>query len=115
MAGAAPKSISATAAPSPSGPGAVHLKLPRARSVAAVVWSMACRSVSGRRVSGTSLSSHLVRAGSLGQAEVVPEEVLTAPRVITGSETVADGAVALGDRLVSWVGPVAGLPSEYAA
>jgi imidazolonepropionase-like amidohydrolase len=46
---------------------------------------------------------------------VVPEEVLTAPRVITGSQTVADGAVALGDRLVSWVGPVAGLPVEYAA
>jgi imidazolonepropionase-like amidohydrolase len=46
---------------------------------------------------------------------VVPEEVLTAPRVITGSQTVADGAVVLGDRLVSWVGPVAGLPMEYGA
>jgi imidazolonepropionase-like amidohydrolase len=56
-----------------------------------------------------------VRAGPLGQAEVVPEEVLTAPRVITGSQTVADGAVVLGDLLVSWVGPVAGLPLEYAA
>jgi imidazolonepropionase-like amidohydrolase len=56
-----------------------------------------------------------VPAGPLGQAEVVPEEVLTAPRVITGSHTVADGAVVLGDRLVSWVGPVAGLPLEYAA
>jgi imidazolonepropionase-like amidohydrolase len=56
-----------------------------------------------------------VPAGPLGQAEVVPEEVLTAPRVITGSQTVADGAVVLGDRLVSWVGPLARLPSEYAA
>ena len=46
---------------------------------------------------------------------MVPEEVLTAPRVITGSQTVADGAVVLGDRLVSWVGPVAGLPVAYAA
>ena len=45
-AGAAPKSISATAAPNPPGPGAVHLKLPRARSVAAVVVSMACLGVS---------------------------------------------------------------------
>ena len=45
------------------------------------------------------------RPGPLGQAEVMPEEVLTAPRVITGSETVADGAVVLGDRLVAWVGP----------
>lgn len=53
--------------------------------------------------------------GPLGQAEVVPEEALTAPRVITGSQTVADGAVALGDRLVSWVGPAADLPLEYAA
>jgi imidazolonepropionase-like amidohydrolase len=56
-----------------------------------------------------------VPAGPLGQAEVVPEEVLTAPRVITGSQTVADGAVVLGDRVVSWVGPVAALPLEYAA
>src|ERR1700735_2507745 len=110
MAGAAPKSISATAAPSPSGPGAVHLKLPRARSIVTVV-----ASITSRSVSGTSLSSHLVPAAPLGQAEVVPEEILTAPRVITGSQTVADGAVALGDRLVSWVGPAAGLPLEYAA
>src|SRR5580704_9902007 len=111
MAGAAPKSISATAAPNPSGPGAVHLKLPRARSVAAVVRSMASRSVA---VSGTSLSSHLARVGLLGQAEVVPEEVLTAPRVITGAETVVDGAVVLGDRLVSWAGRAQALPQEYA-
>src|ERR1035441_539421 len=52
MAGAAPKSISATAAPNPSGPGAVHLKLPRARSIGTVVASMACR-----RFPGTPLSS----------------------------------------------------------
>ncbi|HEV2255525.1 MAG TPA: amidohydrolase family protein [Streptosporangiaceae bacterium] len=45
----------------------------------------------------------------------MPEEVLTAPRVITGSQTVADGAVVLADRAVSWVGPAAGLPVEYAA
>jgi imidazolonepropionase-like amidohydrolase len=54
-----------------------------------------------------------VPAGPLGQAEVVPEEVLTAPRVITGSETVADGAVVLGDRLVSWAGRARELPEEY--
>src|ERR1035441_4367620 len=52
MAGAAPKSISATAAPNPSGPGAVHLKLPRARSIGTVVASMACL-----RFPGTPLSS----------------------------------------------------------
>jgi imidazolonepropionase-like amidohydrolase len=44
----------------------------------------------------------------------VPEEVLTAPRVIIGSETVADGAVVLGDRLVSWAGRAQALPEEYA-
>ena len=32
-------------------------------------------------------------------------EVLTAPRVLTGDETVADGAVVIGDRTVDWVGP----------
>jgi imidazolonepropionase-like amidohydrolase len=42
-------------------------------------------------------------------------EVLTAPRVITGDETVADGAVVVGDRTVDWVGPAEGLPAEYAA
>ena len=41
-------------------------------------------------------------------------EVLGAPRVITGSETVVDGAVVLGDRTVQWVGPAAALPDEYA-
>src|SRR6201985_944784 len=42
-------------------------------------------------------------------------EVLTAPRVITGDETVADGAVVIGDRTVDWAGPAAALPAEYAA
>jgi imidazolonepropionase-like amidohydrolase len=42
-------------------------------------------------------------------------EVLTAPRVITGDETVTDGAVVLGDRTVDWVGPAGTLPAEYAA
>src|SRR6202167_5153445 len=42
-------------------------------------------------------------------------EVLTAPRVITGDETVADGAVVIGDRTVDWVGPAGALPAEYAA
>jgi imidazolonepropionase-like amidohydrolase len=44
---------------------------------------------------------------------MVPEEVLTAPRVITGSQTVVDGAVVLGDRLVSWAGRAQALPEEY--
>jgi len=44
---------------------------------------------------------------------MVPEEVLTAPRVMTGSETVADGAVVVGDRLVSWAGRARALPEEY--
>jgi imidazolonepropionase-like amidohydrolase len=42
-------------------------------------------------------------------------EVLTAPRVMTGDTTVADGAVVVGDRAVDWVGPAATLPAEYAA
>jgi imidazolonepropionase-like amidohydrolase len=42
-------------------------------------------------------------------------EVLTAPRVITGGETVADGAVVIGDRTVDWAGPAATLPAPYAA
>ena len=41
-------------------------------------------------------------------------EVLTAPRVITGDETVTDGAVAVGDRALDWVGPAAALPAGYA-
>ena len=42
-------------------------------------------------------------------------EVLSAPRVITGNETVTDGAVVVGDRTVDWAGPAAALPAEYAA
>src|SRR6516165_12270577 len=42
-------------------------------------------------------------------------EVLTAPRVITGAETVTDGAVVVGDRTVEWTGPAAALPGGYAA
>ena len=51
----------------------------------------------------------------MGQAEAMPDEVLSASRVITGSETVVDGAMVLGGQLVEWVGPAAGLPTEYAA
>src|SRR5215469_9526550 len=40
-------------------------------------------------------------------------EVLTAPRVLTGDQAVADGAVVIGDRTVSWVGPAEELPGEY--
>jgi imidazolonepropionase-like amidohydrolase len=42
-------------------------------------------------------------------------EVLTAPRVMTGDETVTDGAVVVGDRTVEWAGPAAALPGEYLA
>src|SRR5215469_15552365 len=42
-------------------------------------------------------------------------EVLSAARVITGDETVTDGAVVVGDRTVDWAGPAAALPTEYAA
>ncbi len=49
----------------------------------------------------------------MGQAEVVPEEVLTAPRVITGEQMVTAGAVVIGDRLVSWAGRAEALPDEY--
>jgi imidazolonepropionase-like amidohydrolase len=45
----------------------------------------------------------------------MPEEVLTAPRVITGSRTVADGAVVLGARTVAWAGAAGALPGDYAA
>ncbi len=41
-------------------------------------------------------------------------EVLTAPHVITGSETVSGGAVVIGDRTVAWAGPAGALPGEYA-
>ena len=40
-------------------------------------------------------------------------EVLTASRVMTGAETVTDGAVVIGDRTMDWVGPVSALPAEY--
>ena len=42
-------------------------------------------------------------------------ELLTAPRVMTGDETVTDGAVAIGDRTVDWAGPAGVLPAEYAS
>ena len=42
------------------------------------------------------------------------DKVLTAPRVIAGEQTVSDGAVVIGDRTVSWAGPAAELPAEYA-
>jgi imidazolonepropionase-like amidohydrolase len=42
-------------------------------------------------------------------------EVLTASRVITGDQTVADGAVVIGDHALDWVGPAVALPVEYAA
>ncbi len=42
-------------------------------------------------------------------------EVLTAPRVITGEQVLADGAVVVGDRTVDWAGAAAGLPVRYAA
>jgi imidazolonepropionase-like amidohydrolase len=40
-------------------------------------------------------------------------EILTAPRVMTGDETVIDGAVVIGDRTVDWAGPAAALPAEH--
>ena len=42
-------------------------------------------------------------------------EVLTAPRVLTGDQTVTDGAVVIGDRALDWVGPAGALPAEHAA
>jgi imidazolonepropionase-like amidohydrolase len=48
------------------------------------------------------------------------DEILTAPRVITGDQTVADGvvvngAVVVGQRTVAWAGPAAAVPEQYAA
>jgi imidazolonepropionase-like amidohydrolase len=40
-------------------------------------------------------------------------EILTAPRVMTGDETIIDGAVAIGGRTVDWVGPATSLPDDY--
>jgi imidazolonepropionase-like amidohydrolase len=42
-------------------------------------------------------------------------EVLTAPRVLLGETTVADGAVVVGDGTVDWAGPAAELPPQFAA
>jgi imidazolonepropionase-like amidohydrolase len=42
-------------------------------------------------------------------------EILSAPRVMTGDGTVADGAVVIGDRTVDWAGPAETLPAECAA
>ncbi len=42
-------------------------------------------------------------------------EVLTAPRVITGAQTVPDGAVVVDDRTLAWVGAAAALPAEFAS
>jgi imidazolonepropionase-like amidohydrolase len=42
-------------------------------------------------------------------------EVLSAPRVMTGDETVADGAVVISGRTVDWAGPAEALPAESAA
>jgi imidazolonepropionase-like amidohydrolase len=42
-------------------------------------------------------------------------EVLTAPRVITGDQTVTDGALVIGEDVLDWVGPAGALPAEYAA
>jgi imidazolonepropionase-like amidohydrolase len=41
-------------------------------------------------------------------------EVLTAPRVMTGEQTVTGGAVVIEDRTVDWVGAAAALPAKYA-
>ena len=40
-------------------------------------------------------------------------EILTAPRVMTGDETIIDGAVAIGGRTVDWVGAAVALPADY--
>jgi imidazolonepropionase-like amidohydrolase len=41
-------------------------------------------------------------------------EVLTAPRVLTGDQTLTDGAVVVGDTAVEWAGAVAALPPRFA-
>jgi imidazolonepropionase-like amidohydrolase len=40
-------------------------------------------------------------------------EVLAAPRVMTGDETVIDGAIVIGDRTVDWAGSAVALPAQY--
>ncbi len=42
-------------------------------------------------------------------------EVLTAPRVMTGEQTVAGGAVVIGDRTVGWAASAAAVPAEFQA
>jgi len=42
-------------------------------------------------------------------------EVLTASQVMTGDETLTDGAVVIGDRTVDWVGPAGAVPAEYSS
>ena len=42
-------------------------------------------------------------------------EVITAPRVMTGDQTVTDGALVIGEDALDWVGPAGALPAEYAA
>jgi imidazolonepropionase-like amidohydrolase len=42
-------------------------------------------------------------------------EVLTAPRVMTGDQTVTDGALVIGEDVLDWVGSAGALPAEYAA
>jgi len=42
-------------------------------------------------------------------------EVLTAPRVMTGDETITGATVVIGDRTVDWVGPAAAMPAAYRA
>jgi imidazolonepropionase-like amidohydrolase len=48
-----------------------------------------------------------------GEVSPVPE-VLTAPRVMTGDQTVTLGAVVVGAQTVDWVGQAGALPAEYA-
>ena len=43
----------------------------------------------------------------------MPEEVLSAPLVITGEQAVTDGVVVIGDRTVYWAGAAPDLPAEY--
>src|SRR5579859_2597637 len=42
-------------------------------------------------------------------------QVLTAPRMLTGDETMTDGVVVIGDTTVEWAGPAAELPAQYAS
>jgi imidazolonepropionase-like amidohydrolase len=42
-------------------------------------------------------------------------EVITAPRVMTGDQTVTDGVLVIGADVLDWVGSAGALPAEYAA